>query len=25
MAMGFLGPEDYLAEALRIDRDRRSN
>ena len=23
--MGFLGPEDYLAEALRLDRDQRSN
>jgi glutamate synthase (NADPH/NADH) small chain len=25
LAMGFLGPEDYLAEALGIDRDQRSN
>jgi glutamate synthase (NADPH/NADH) small chain len=25
LAMGFLGPEDYLAEALRIERDARSN
>ena len=25
LAMGFLGPEDYLAEALDLDRDPRSN
>jgi glutamate synthase (NADPH/NADH) small chain len=25
LAMGFLGPENYLAEALQIDRDQRSN
>lgn len=25
LAMGFLGPEDYLAEALGIERDARSN
>ena len=25
LAMGFLGPEDYLAEQLGIDRDQRSN
>jgi glutamate synthase (NADPH/NADH) small chain len=25
LAMGFLGPEAYLAEALGIDRDARSN
>jgi NAD(P)H-dependent glutamate synthase small subunit len=25
LAMGFLGPEAYLAEALRIERDQRSN
>jgi len=25
LAMGFLGPEDYLAEALDIARDERSN
>jgi NAD(P)H-dependent glutamate synthase small subunit len=25
LAMGFLGPEDYLAEALNIERDARSN
>ena len=25
LAMGFLGPESYLAEALNIGRDERSN
>ncbi len=25
LAMGFLGPEDYLAEALGVERDARSN
>jgi len=25
LAMGFLGPEDYLAEALELERDARSN
>ncbi len=25
LAMGFLGPEDYLAEALGLERDARSN
>ena len=25
LAMGFLGPEDYLADALGIERDARSN
>jgi glutamate synthase (NADPH/NADH) small chain len=25
LAMGFLGPESYLAEALGIERDQRSN
>lgn len=25
LAMGFLGPEDYIAEELRIERDVRSN
>ncbi len=25
LAMGFLGPEDYIAEELGVDRDERSN
>ena len=25
LAMGFLGPEDTLAEAMALDRDPRSN
>ncbi len=25
LAMGFLGPEDYLAEELGLERDERSN
>src|SRR5690606_29590092 len=25
LAMGFLGPESYLADALGVDRDERSN